>query len=227
MTDNLELPTLACLRCEHTWFPRSPKLPKVCPKCSTPYWNKPRQMKWAIDRARGKKGKEVTWEGHPTALHEAGHAVYAYASGCFKPSYIEITPDGNGHVSYDDLPKKRSLGTGPVILHRTELELSEKVAGKVAREIAGLPEADRGNLVRDSHEVERPLEFLADCLDEGRDEIYGRAWTRAKELLVRHWDVVVDLAKGVELRRSISGEELEGFLESRLEPFALSEGGKA
>ena len=24
---------LQCTKCEHKWFPRSPVLPKVCPKC--------------------------------------------------------------------------------------------------------------------------------------------------------------------------------------------------
>lgn len=45
-----------CLRCGHEWVPRGledivdgkiPKAlaeePRVCPKCKSPYWNKPRQ----------------------------------------------------------------------------------------------------------------------------------------------------------------------------------------
>ena len=27
-----------CLRCDHTWFPRSPEPPGTCPKCRSPYW---------------------------------------------------------------------------------------------------------------------------------------------------------------------------------------------
>lgn len=38
----MELPTLKCLRCGHTWTPRKP-VSMVCPKCKTPYWNTPRQ----------------------------------------------------------------------------------------------------------------------------------------------------------------------------------------
>ena len=38
--DNAEftLPVLKCLRCGHTWIPRAPKKPKVCPnlKCKSP-----------------------------------------------------------------------------------------------------------------------------------------------------------------------------------------------
>ena len=36
---------LNCLRCEYSWYPRTPKLPKVCPKCKSPYWNKERKSK--------------------------------------------------------------------------------------------------------------------------------------------------------------------------------------
>jgi len=28
-----------CLRCGHDWYKRTPKKPKVCPKCKTPYWD--------------------------------------------------------------------------------------------------------------------------------------------------------------------------------------------
>lgn len=34
-----------CERCSHTWVPRSNTegLPIICPKCKTPYWNRPRK----------------------------------------------------------------------------------------------------------------------------------------------------------------------------------------
>jgi hypothetical protein len=39
----LELPKLICERCRHTWTPRNgSRLPKVCPKCKSPYWDKER-----------------------------------------------------------------------------------------------------------------------------------------------------------------------------------------
>jgi hypothetical protein len=31
-----------CKRCSHEWIRRRPDLPKTCPKCKSPYWNKPR-----------------------------------------------------------------------------------------------------------------------------------------------------------------------------------------
>ncbi len=32
-----------CLRCGHKWFPRSPEEPKVCGKCKSPYWDRPKK----------------------------------------------------------------------------------------------------------------------------------------------------------------------------------------
>jgi len=29
-----------CLRCRHSWKPRKFGIPKVCPKCKSPYWNR-------------------------------------------------------------------------------------------------------------------------------------------------------------------------------------------
>jgi Zn finger protein HypA/HybF involved in hydrogenase expression len=39
------LTTLQCTRCEHQWFPRTTVSPKVCPKCNSPYWDKPVKYK--------------------------------------------------------------------------------------------------------------------------------------------------------------------------------------
>lgn len=33
-----------CERCEHEWIPRNEdELPTICPRCKSPYWNRPRQ----------------------------------------------------------------------------------------------------------------------------------------------------------------------------------------
>jgi len=32
-----------CERCGHEWVPRDKTEPKVCPKCKSPYWNRPRK----------------------------------------------------------------------------------------------------------------------------------------------------------------------------------------
>lgn len=34
---------LTCTRCGHTWIPNRDQPPKVCPKCKSPYWDRPRQ----------------------------------------------------------------------------------------------------------------------------------------------------------------------------------------
>lgn len=31
-----------CYRCGHKWLPRENELPAVCPKCKSPYWNRPK-----------------------------------------------------------------------------------------------------------------------------------------------------------------------------------------
>jgi len=34
-----------CERCGHEWVPRSKEAPVVCPKCHSPYWDKPKNVK--------------------------------------------------------------------------------------------------------------------------------------------------------------------------------------
>lgn len=49
--DMARIPILTCKRCGHEWVPRISS-PAVCPKCHSPYWNKPPSPK---TRARKKK----------------------------------------------------------------------------------------------------------------------------------------------------------------------------
>tara|TARA_Y100000310_G_C20607180_1_gene776139 strand:- start:178 stop:333 length:156 start_codon:yes stop_codon:yes gene_type:complete len=48
----IKLEGYKCERCSHEWVPRnkSKEEPRVCPKCKSPYWNRPRKNK-----KRGKK----------------------------------------------------------------------------------------------------------------------------------------------------------------------------
>lgn len=32
-----------CERCDHEWIPRAERTPTICPKCKTPYWDRPRE----------------------------------------------------------------------------------------------------------------------------------------------------------------------------------------
>lgn len=36
-----------CERCTHQWVPRNESNPRVCPKCKSPYWDRPRKdLNW-------------------------------------------------------------------------------------------------------------------------------------------------------------------------------------
>ena len=47
-----------CERCLYKWAPRSSskKEPKICPKCKTTYWNKPRKHEIAPSRRAAIRG---------------------------------------------------------------------------------------------------------------------------------------------------------------------------
>lgn len=59
-----------CERCDHEWIPRDAEQePRVCPKCKSPYWNRPRksaapmaydEFKSAIKTILGASGP-LTW----------------------------------------------------------------------------------------------------------------------------------------------------------------------
>ena len=34
-----------CERCKNEWITRRKEAPTVCPKCKSPYWNKPKKYK--------------------------------------------------------------------------------------------------------------------------------------------------------------------------------------
>ena len=41
------VPLLGCrCRCGHTWLPREPEKPRVCPKCKSPNWDRPKKWSW-------------------------------------------------------------------------------------------------------------------------------------------------------------------------------------
>jgi predicted Zn-ribbon and HTH transcriptional regulator len=39
----LKVTAYVCERCGHIWIPRAGLKPRVCPKCKSPYWDKPRR----------------------------------------------------------------------------------------------------------------------------------------------------------------------------------------
>lgn len=48
MKSNKRIGQVTCLRCEHTWFPHRLTPPKNCPKCNSPYWAKPRELRGSL-----------------------------------------------------------------------------------------------------------------------------------------------------------------------------------
>ena len=47
MVDKVEIKVMGyrCFRCKHEWLPRHDNAPRVCPKCKSPYWDRPRKRK--------------------------------------------------------------------------------------------------------------------------------------------------------------------------------------
>lgn len=52
------LTELSCLRCGHTWFPRRPEPPKVCPNCVSPYWDREKVRLTVKGRPKTKVSKK-------------------------------------------------------------------------------------------------------------------------------------------------------------------------
>ncbi len=58
-----------CDRCGHEWVPRdSENEPRVCPKCKSPWWNRPRKPRMSYEDFRGRvkaaladAGRPMTW----------------------------------------------------------------------------------------------------------------------------------------------------------------------
>ena len=50
-----------CERCGHEWIPRNKEeVPIICPKCKSPYWNKPKKSKKNEKEAKSNHSKIVT-----------------------------------------------------------------------------------------------------------------------------------------------------------------------
>ena len=45
MVKKVPLMGYRCERCDHKWLPRNNNTPKVCPKCKSPYWDRPKKNK--------------------------------------------------------------------------------------------------------------------------------------------------------------------------------------
>ena len=77
----LTVPGYRCERCRHEWVPRKPdEHPRVCPKCKSPYWDKPKKDKGSCLMA--KKGTSAG-QGKPS--NRVKSAVEAATAGNTAP----------------------------------------------------------------------------------------------------------------------------------------------
>src|SRR3989344_57471 len=61
--------TLFCFRCYHAWKKRRTNNPKTCPKCNSPYWNRPRK---SVSRGIVLKMEETIIKIHDTIIKLSG-----------------------------------------------------------------------------------------------------------------------------------------------------------
>ena len=63
-----------CERCSHEWVPRSnangEEEPKVCPKCRSAWWNRPRKAMMPYDDFMARVVQTLTEAGHPLTWTE-------------------------------------------------------------------------------------------------------------------------------------------------------------
>ena len=45
MVKVIKIAKYQCLRCGHSWIPRSPEYPRLCPKCKSVRWDRERKVK--------------------------------------------------------------------------------------------------------------------------------------------------------------------------------------
>lgn len=57
----MRLPILECKRCLHKWVPRTPQEPKVCPKCKSAYWDKPRTNSPELQKMNDTEKRAYKW----------------------------------------------------------------------------------------------------------------------------------------------------------------------
>jgi len=55
-TKEIKVTECTCSRCAHAWLKRLPnRLPEVCPKCKSRYWNKGRIFRVGLGKGHGSK----------------------------------------------------------------------------------------------------------------------------------------------------------------------------
>jgi N6-adenosine-specific RNA methylase IME4 len=77
-----------CERCEHKWVPRKEgEKPRVCPKCKSPYWDRPR----IADQKQEHKGREKSKCDLPVATHAADRShLYLWVPNALLREGLEV-----------------------------------------------------------------------------------------------------------------------------------------
>ena len=60
-----------CQRCGKTWWPRQSTKPARCPRCKTPYWDRPRRIKGALAPLKEGVSKEALSRAVAEGLQKA------------------------------------------------------------------------------------------------------------------------------------------------------------
>ena len=66
-----------CERCNHEWIPRgsAEEEPRVCPKCRSPWWNRPRKAVMPYEEFRDRIVRVLANAGHPLTWTEVRTAA--------------------------------------------------------------------------------------------------------------------------------------------------------
>lgn len=93
---------LRCERCQHEWLPRDHgQAPKVCPKCKTPYWNRPRRARQSRVEYSAAQIQDLVPLGAGFPFQPVGHSLIVHAD-CLK--WLACIPENCLHAIVTDPP---------------------------------------------------------------------------------------------------------------------------
>ncbi len=101
--------TLFCNRCYHHWEKRKEGIPKYCPKCKSPYWNKKRKRKVNI-RGVVQKMKEQILVFHDNIVIRTGGLQGTRDEGGLENATLKI-------ITKIDRSRKEKTKLGALILY--------------------------------------------------------------------------------------------------------------
>ena len=115
MTNEIELPTLKCLRCGYEWIPRQPKKPKYCARCNSPYWDRLK-----VKQSGPQRKAEPSWM---TKAYELDSGVRVFGKGKIKIENLSI--DGPARRTITGKPSKGITSRRPSYIYHDDDRRSE------------------------------------------------------------------------------------------------------